>query len=112
MHKTDAIKHIAAETGVTQEDTGKVIDSFFELAGSTVSNGEKLTIPGWIAFEQVDRKARNGRNPATGQPMHIPASKAIKVTAGSKLKEAGKTEMGTTMSENSGMTGMSPNGSY
>ena len=51
---------------------------------------EPLTIPGWIKFEQTDRSARVGRNPQTGAELKIPASKAVKVTAGATLKAIAK----------------------
>jgi hypothetical protein len=44
--------------------------------------------PGFLSFEQVDRAAREGRNPSTGETIQIAASKAVKVTAGSALKNA------------------------
>jgi len=58
------------------------------VVADAVSHGDKVTIPGWISFEQVERAAREGRNPATGETLQIPARKAVKVSAGSKLKNA------------------------
>ena len=55
-----------------------------------VANGGKVTIQGMVSFEQVDRAARKGFNPQTGEPLDIPASKAVKVTALSKLKAYAK----------------------
>ena len=52
------------------------------------AEGEKLTLPGFLAFEQSSRSARTGRNPQTGETIQIAASKTVKVTAGSKLKAA------------------------
>jgi len=88
MNKSDAVDIIAQKVGVSKTDTDKVITAFFNLAAETVSDGEKLTIPGWISFEQVHRAAREGRNPATGEALHIPARKGVKVSPGAKLKKA------------------------
>ena len=88
MNKTEVVDVVAQRTGVSKTDTDKVISTFFELAAETVADGEKLSIPGWISFERTHRAARSGRNPATGQPMHIPARNAVKVSAGKKLKDA------------------------
>ena len=55
-----------------------------------VAKGSKVSIPGWIAFEQVATSARTGRNPQTGEEIKIAAGKRVKVTAGSKLKAAVK----------------------
>ena len=65
-------------------------DADFEVVAEAVGKGEKVTVPGWISFEQTQRAARQGRNPATGEAMQIPATKAAKVSAGSKLKAAAK----------------------
>jgi len=60
------------------------------LVAEAVANGTKVSIPGWLAFEQVDTAARTGRNPQTGAEIKIAAGKRVKVTAGSKLKAAAK----------------------
>ena len=54
------------------------------------AGGDKVSIPGWLSFEQVTRAARMGRNPRTGESIHVPATKACKVSVGSKLKAAAK----------------------
>ena len=87
MNKTELIDQIADRTGVSKKDVGAVIDGLFVEVSHVVAKGEdKVTIPGFVAFEQVDRKARKGFNPQTGEPITIPASTAVKVTAGNKLK--------------------------
>lgn len=90
MNKTELIDAVAADADVSKKDAGAVIDAMFTVVMDNVAKGEKVAIPGLISFEQVDRKARKGFNPQTGEPIQIPASKAIKVTAGSKLKKAAK----------------------
>ena len=90
MNKTELIDAVAAGADVSKKDAGAVIDAMFAVVMENVAKGEKIAIPGLISFEQVDRKARKGFNPQTGEPIQIPASKAIKVTAGSKLKAAAK----------------------
>jgi DNA-binding protein HU-beta len=87
MNKTELIDQIAERTGVPKKDVGAVIDGLFiEVSQVVAKGGEKVTIPGFVSFEQVDRKARKGFNPQTGEPITIPASTAVKVTAGNKLK--------------------------
>lgn len=90
MNKTELIDAVAEGAEVSKKDAGAVIDEMFSVVMAKVSKGEKVSIPGVISFEQVDRKARQGFNPQTGEPMPIPASKAMKITAGSKMKAAGK----------------------
>lgn len=91
MNKTELIDQIADRTGVSKKDVGAVIDGLFIEVSKVVAKGdEKVTIPGFVSFEQVPRKERKGFNPRTGEPLTIPASKAVKVTAGNKLKSYAK----------------------
>jgi DNA-binding protein HU-beta len=90
MNKSELVAAIAARTEQTQKDVDETITALFEVVAEAVGKGEKVTVPGWISFEQTQRAARQGRNPATGEAMQIPATKAAKVSAGSKLKAAAK----------------------
>lgn len=91
MNKTELVSTVAERTGVSQKDAAAVLDEFAAVAGEVVAKGsEKLTIPGFLSFEQTARKARTGRNPQTGEPIQIAASKSVKVSAGSRLKDAAK----------------------
>lgn len=90
VNKTELVAAIAAETGESQADVSRVLDSLFSQLASNVANGTKVTIPGWISVEQTERAARTGRNPRTGEAIKIAASKGVKVSAGSKLKAAVK----------------------
>jgi DNA-binding protein HU-beta len=89
MNRKDLISAIASKTGVSQADADKVLNAFQDVVFDVVAKGdEKLTLPGFLSFEQGSRSAREGRNPATGETIQIAASKTAKVTAGSKLKAA------------------------
>jgi DNA-binding protein HU-beta len=90
MNKSELVAAIAARTEQSQKDVDEAVNGLFEVVAEAIGKGEKVTIPGWISFEQTDRSARTGRNPATGETIQIPASKAAKVSAGSKLKAAAK----------------------
>jgi DNA-binding protein HU-beta len=90
MNKSELIDAIADSTGVSKSDVGAVLDGFADAAMKAVGSGVKITIPGFLSIEQTDRSARTGRNPQTGETIQIPASKAAKVSAGSKLKAAAK----------------------
>ncbi len=90
MNKTELVDAVAADTELSKKDVGAVIDSMFVAVCDAVGKGDKVTIPGMVSFEQVHRAARTGFNPQTKEPMPIPAGKAVKVTAGAKLKAAGK----------------------
>jgi len=90
MNKSELVAAVAARSGQSQGDVDETIKALFDVVAEAVGKGEKVQIPGWISFEQTDRSARTGRNPQTGETIQIAASKAVKVSAGSKLKEAAK----------------------
>ncbi len=90
LNKGDLVAAIAAEAGLTQKDAGAALDALFAVVSKAVAKGTKVAIPGWVSFEQTARAAREGRNPATGATIKIPASKGVKISAGSKLKAAVK----------------------
>ncbi len=80
---------VAEASGVSSKDVDATLKAFQQVVSDTVAKGEdKISIPGFLSFEQVDRAAREGRNPSTGETIQIAASKAVKVTAGSALKNA------------------------
>ena len=91
MNKTELVDEIAERTGVSKADTEKVLKGFEEVVQRVVAKGsEKLTLTGFLSVEQVQRKARTGRNPQTGETLKVPASKAVKITPGATLKEIAK----------------------
>ena len=74
---------------MSSKDVDATLKAFQQVVSDTVAKGdEKITIPGFLAFEQVDRAAREGRNPATGETIQIAASKAARFSAASGLKTA------------------------
>jgi len=90
VNKTELVAAIAAETGQSQATVSSVLDAFFTTIAGNVAKGTKVSIPGWLAVEQTERAARTGRNPRSGEAIEIPASKGVKISAGSKLKAAVK----------------------
>ncbi|AKH82660.1 integration host factor [Streptomyces sp. CNQ-509] len=91
MNRSELVAAIAERAEVTRKDADAVVAALAEVAGEVVSKGdERITIPGFLTFERTHRKARSARNPQTGEPIQIPAGYSVKVTAGSKLKEAAK----------------------
>jgi len=90
LTKGELVAKVAEASGLSQAAVSGVFDAFFTTVADAVGAGTKVAIPGWISFEQTERAARPGRNPATGETIQIPASKGVKVTAGSKLKAAVK----------------------
>jgi DNA-binding protein HU-beta len=90
MNKSELVAAVAAHTGQTQREVDTTLKGFFEVVAHAIGEGEQVTIPGWIKFEQTKRAARTGRNPATGKTIDIGPSTAAKISAGSRLKAAAR----------------------
>jgi DNA-binding protein HU-beta len=89
MNKSELVAELARRTDLTQKDAGACLDAFLDVVSEIVAKGdEKLTIPGYLTFEQGSRGERTARNPQTGEPIHVPATKTVKVSAGATLKKA------------------------
>lgn len=87
MNRSELIEAVAERAGVGKSDVDAVLKGFQDVVASTVAKGEeKITIPGFLSFEQGARAARTGRNPQTGESIEVAASKTVKISAGSKLK--------------------------
>jgi DNA-binding protein HU-beta len=87
MNRSELIDAVADRSGVAKSDVDAALKGLYEVVAATVAKGEeKITIPGFISFEQGARSARTGRNPQTGEAIDVPASKTVKISAGSKLK--------------------------
>ena len=90
LNKSELVAEIAKKTGETQAATAAFLDATFAVIAEAVAAGTKVSIPGWLSAEVSHRAARAGRNPKTGETIQIPASKGVKLSAGSKLKAAVK----------------------
>ena len=88
MNRTDLVAHIADITDLPKTATGKAVDAVFEAITAALVKGEEVAVKGFGAFTVTERVARMGRNPGTGEPVSIPASKAPKFTAAKALKGA------------------------
>lgn len=87
MNKADVIDRVAEAAGVAKQQAEGVLEAFFDTVKSAVRSGDKVGWPSFGAFSASQRNARTGRNPRTGEAVSIPASKAIKFSPGSSLKE-------------------------
>lgn len=87
MNRSELVDAISTRSGVPSSQVDASLKGLFEVvAGVVAKGGEKVTIPGFLSFEQGHRAARAGRNPQTGATIQVPAAKTVKVSAGSKLK--------------------------
>lgn len=88
MNRKQLVRDVAHRSGLSQEQVDSVINGVVDAVTASVKSGDKVIVPGFVSFEQVERAARTGRNPQTGAAMEIPAQKAVKVSAGKALKDA------------------------
>ena len=87
--KTDLVKSLVeSKKYANKKEASKAIDAVFGCLDLNLKEGNKIALIGFGNFEIKDRPARDGRNPATGEPMKIKASKTIRFKAGKALKEA------------------------
>ncbi len=88
IKKTQLIQMLADKSGLSKKDQSAQLDAFVETLTGLLRKGEKINITGLGIFKVADRKARMGRNPRTGEPIQIKASKKLRFTASKVLKEA------------------------
>jgi DNA-binding protein HU-beta len=88
MNKPDLVNRVADASNLPKGATGKAVDAVFEAISAALVRGEELTLVGFGSFYVNERPARQGRNPKTGEPIEIAASKAPKFKAGKKLRDA------------------------
>jgi DNA-binding protein HU-beta len=88
MNTADLIERVAAEHDIAKEQARKILDSTFATITAAVSAGEEVTLAGFGRFKVTDRAERQGRNPATGETITIPASKKLAFTAAKNIRDA------------------------
>jgi len=87
MNTADLIERVAAEHGVAKDHARKIIDSAL-AAITAAASGEEVALAGFGRFKVADRPERQGRNPATGEPITIAASKKLSFTPAKALRDA------------------------
>src|ERR1700689_526937 len=88
MNKRELAKAVAVQADVELKTVVSVIDGFTDVVTAVVSKGEPVSIPGFAKFVKVNRAARMGRNPATGETIRIKASKKARITPVKAFKDA------------------------
>jgi DNA-binding protein HU-beta len=81
MKKRELIQAVAAHTGTDTKSAGKIVEGTIAVILATVAKGEEVNLSGFAKFAKVARPARQGRNPATGETIQIPAKTVAKITA-------------------------------
>lgn len=87
MNKSELISAMAAKAGITKVVAKTALEAFIETTGETLKKGDKIALVGFGTFSVLDKPARTGRNPRTGETLQISAKKAVKFKAGAELSE-------------------------
>ncbi|NTV30559.1 HU family DNA-binding protein [candidate division WWE3 bacterium] len=90
MTKTDLIQELAERADLTKRAADDALNALLDIISEQLSQGGKVTLTGFGTFLVRRRAARMGRNPQTGEPIHIPEQKTPAFRAGSALKDAVK----------------------
>ncbi len=88
MTKVELIAQIAENAELTKKDAEKALNAALDALTGALANGEKISLVGFGTFEVREREAHTGRNPRTGEPIQIAASKTPAFKAGKALRDA------------------------
>lgn len=86
MTKTETVRELSDRSGVDRKQVNTVLEELAKLSYENARDG--FTIPGLGKLVLVDRKARTGRNPATGEQIQIPAKRVLKFRIAKQAKDA------------------------
>ena len=88
MNKNELVSSVAEASGLSKADAGRAVDGVIGAITGALKSGGDVRIVGFGTFSVANRKATTGRNPRTGEPIQIKASKMPKFKPGSPLKDA------------------------
>lgn len=90
MNKSELIDAVASSTDLSKAAAGKAVDATLTAISGALEEGDQVTLIGFGTFTVRERAARTGRDPRTGDPIEIPATKTPAFKAGKALKDAVK----------------------
>jgi DNA-binding protein HU-beta len=88
VNKAELIDAVADGADISKAAATRAVDTVIDQITNTLKSGNQVTLVGFGTFSVKDRAARTGRNPRTGEPINIPASKNPSFKAGKALKDA------------------------
>ena len=88
MNKKELVQAVADRVGSSASDVDAVLKALVDEVTEKTAAGDTVTIPGFVKIQKVQRQARTGRNPQTGEELQIPAGAGVKVSALAGLKSA------------------------
>ncbi len=88
MTQTEIINDLADKTGLKKAQAKEFFNALAAMAAAEVKKNGEFTLPGFGKLVKATRKEREGRNPATGKPIKIPAKTTVKFRLGKAMKDA------------------------
>ena len=88
LTQTEIVNQLAETSGLKKTDVKGFFDALAALATSEVQKNGEFTLPGFGKLKKTHRNAREGRNPATGATIKIPAKTTVKFSIGKAMKDA------------------------
>ena len=88
VNRTELVAQIAERADLTKAKADEALAAFQAVLVESLAKGEAVKVTGLLSVERVERAARTGRNPRTGEEIKIPAGYGVKLSAGSTLKKA------------------------
>lgn len=85
--KAELVAQVAAQAGTDKTTAAAVLNAFEETVFALVAADNKVSLTGFITFQQVAKAATTARNPRTGETVKVKAKKAPKVTIGASFKK-------------------------
>lgn len=87
MTKADLVEEVAKSAELSKKEAEKIVNTVLESVTQALHDGDKIELRGFGSFRLRERKARIGRNPKTGETVHVPPKKVPYFKAGKELKE-------------------------
>ncbi len=87
MNKAELVDEVVNRARLTKKTSREAIDAMTSVIADALSREEKVTLVGFGTFQVVERKARRGRNPRTGETIQIPAKKVPRFKPGKNLRK-------------------------
>jgi len=88
VNKQDLVAKVAEKADISKQKAAQAVDAVIDTIKGSLKKGDDVRLVGFGTFSVAQRAATTGRNPRTGEPIKIPASKQPKFKAGKDLKAA------------------------
>jgi integration host factor subunit alpha len=87
LTKAQMVESVQNQTGLPRNRSSEIVETLLEIIKSTLASGEDVLVSGFGKFSVNEKKARRGRNPATGEDMMLEARKVVTFNCSGKLRD-------------------------